>query len=63
MARAIKNFLITFIQSFFSKWLEDFFIAVGVAVVIYTTYQLSVIAGNYLFGVVFILTGIILAKR
>lgn len=68
MAKAIKNFLISFFTAFFTKWLEDFFIFTGAIIIIVNTYLISIVegnvlAGNYLLGFVLILAGVAIAKR
>ena len=68
MAKAIKNFFISFITAFFTKWLEDFFIFVGVVTIIVNTYLISIVdsnvlVGNYLLGATFIILGVVLAKQ
>ena len=68
MAKVIKNFIIAFITGFFTNWLEDFLILLGVGIIIFTTYlikavEINILAGNYLLGFVLILIGVILAKR
>lgn len=57
-----------FFKSFFTKWIEDFFIFTGLIIVIVNTYLISVIdwnilAGNYLLGLILLLAGVMLAKR
>lgn len=68
MAKAIKNFIISFFTAFFTKWLEDFFIFTGAVVIIVNTYLITIVdgnilAGNYLLGVILIITGVAIAKR
>lgn len=68
MAKAIKNFIILFFTAFFTKWLEDFFIFAGLGLLIINTYlftkvEINILVGNYLLGVVLLLTGIIIARR
>ena len=68
MAKAIKDFIIAFFTTFFTKWLADFLIFTGIALIIANTYLISVIpsnilAGNYLLGAVLIVLGVIFAKR
>lgn len=68
MAKGIKNFIISFFTAFFTKWLEDFFIFTGLTLMVINTYlitvvSLNVLAGNYLLGVVLIITGVAIAKR
>lgn len=68
MAKVIKSFIIAFFTAFFTKWLEDFFIFVGVGLIVFTTYKITImdiniLAGNYLLGLVLMLIGILLAKR
>ncbi|MBD7937144.1 hypothetical protein H9655_08880 [Cytobacillus sp. Sa5YUA1] len=68
MAKTIKNFIVSFVTAFFTKWLEDFFIFVGVAVIVINTYlittvDVNIIAGNYLLGLILIILGVVLAKQ
>ena len=68
MAKVIKNFIIAFVTGFFTNWLEDFLILMGIGIIIFNTYLITVVdvnilAGNYLLGAVLILIGVILAKR
>ncbi|AYV67092.1 hypothetical protein C2I06_09505 [Niallia circulans] len=68
MAKGFRKILIAFIMSFFTQWLEDFFILTGAVIVIVNTYLISIVegnilAGNYLLGFVLIITGVAIAKR
>lgn len=68
MAKGFRKILIAFIMSFFTKWLEDFFIFTGAVIVIVNTYLITIVegnilAGNYLLGFVLIITGVAIAKR
>jgi hypothetical protein len=68
MAKGFRKILIAFIMSFFTQWLEDFFIFTGAVIVIVNTYLISIVegnilAGNYLLGFVLIITGVAIAKR
>jgi hypothetical protein len=68
MAKVIKKFIIAFFIGFFTNWLEDFLILIGVGILVANTYFISIIdtnilAGNYFLGTVLIGMGIILAKR
>ncbi|WP_099157276.1 hypothetical protein [Virgibacillus ndiopensis] len=68
MAKAIKNFIIVFFTTFFTKWLEDFLIFTGITLGIVNTYLITVIdanilAGNYVLAAMLIFIGIIIARR
>jgi len=62
IAQALKQFILSFFKSFFTNWLEDFFILVGVVILIGTTYSVSTLIGNYVLGATIFLLGLILAK-
>lgn len=62
MAGIIKEFIIAFFKSLFTDWLEDFFILVGIAILIGTTYSISTLVGNYVLGATIFLFGLILAR-
>ena len=62
MAELLRNFIISFLKSFVTNWLADFFILVGLTWIVFTTYKINVIAGNYLLGSVVLLIGFLLAK-
>lgn len=59
MAKKLK----TLFTNLLTKWLEDFLVFTGLGFIIYTTYSLNIVAGNYLMGFVFLLFGLILAKK
>lgn len=68
MAKAIKNFIISFFTTFFTKWVEDVLILAGIGLIVVNTYLIGVVdynvlAGNYLLGVVLIFMGVVMAKR
>lgn len=68
IAQALKQFIIAFFTSFFTKWVEDFLILVGIGLIVVNTYLITVVgmnvlAGNYLLGVIFIFIGVVLAKQ
>lgn len=68
MAKAIKEFIISFFTTFFTEWVEDFLIFAGIVLIIVNTYLIGVVgfnilAGNYLTGFVLIFLGVVLAKR
>jgi len=68
IAKAIKEFIISFFISFFTKWLEDFLILSGITLIVVNTYligvvEINILAGNYLTGFVLIFLGVVLAKR
>lgn len=62
IAQTLKNFIIAFLKSFFTNWLEDFFILIGVSIMIGTTYTISTLIGNYVLGATIFLFGLLLAK-
>jgi hypothetical protein len=64
IAKTIKKMIL----SFFTNWLEDFFIVAGVALLVINTYQLTIaplniIVGNYTLSAILVLAGVILAKK
>lgn len=68
IAKAIKEFLISFFVSFFTKWVEDFLILTGLTLAVVNTYLITVVdsnilAGNYVLSAVLIFVGIIIARR
>ncbi|GAB2561052.1 hypothetical protein [Gracilibacillus alcaliphilus] len=68
MAKAIKDFITAFFISFFTKWLEDFFILSAVIIVVVNTYLITVInynilAGNYVLAAFLFIIGIFIARR
>lgn len=63
MAKRLKSFMAIFFSSLLTAWLEDLFIFIGLAFIVYTTYTLNVTAGHYLVGFVFLLLGFIFAKK
>ena len=68
MAKASKEFIISFFVAFFTKWVEDVLILAGISLIVVNTYLIGVVgynglAGNYLLGVVLIFMGVVLAKR
>lgn len=67
MAKALKGFIIAFFTSFFTKWVEDFFIFAGIVVLVVNTYLLAtldwaIIAGNYTLAVVLLIIGIVASR-
>jgi hypothetical protein len=64
MAKRLRNILIAFFQNLLTKWLEDFFIFAGIAVIIGTTYKaFGSVVGNYSLGVIFLTIGFLIAKK
>jgi len=68
LAGKLRDMLILFFQSFFSRWLEDFLIFAGLLVAVVNTYLITVVGinillGNYLLAIILLLTGIAVAKR
>lgn len=59
MAKTILICLSAFLQ----KYLEDFFILVGLIFILYTTFSINYVAGMYLTGVIFIILGVLIAKK
>ena len=62
MASLIKDFLISFLKIFVNELLADFLILAGITWIVFTTYKINVIAGNYLLGAILLLIGILVAK-
>lgn len=68
MAKTIKGFIISFFISFFTKWLEDFFILSAIILLVVNTYLITVIspnilAGNYVLAAILFIIGLILSRR
>ena len=68
IAKAIKEFIISFLLSFFTKCVEDFLILTGLTLAVVNTYLITVVdsnilAGNYVLSAVLIFVGIIIARR
>lgn len=64
MSKAIRENLIAFFKIFLAKWLEDFFILLGVAVILWTTYEkFGVTVGNYTLGGILVFFGLVFAKK
>lgn len=70
MAKAVLQSLVrlkSIIQKMGSNllnhYLEDFFILTGLAILVGTTYYLDPIYGSYLLGAIFVVLGVLLAKR
>jgi hypothetical protein len=64
VAKQLKLLILAFFSNLLTKWLEDFFIMSGVAVLIGTTYmKYGITAGNYLLGAVLLIIGFLLAKK
>lgn len=62
MAQLIKEFLISLYTVFVNDLLADFLILVGISWIVFTTYKINIIAGNYLLGAILLLIGILIAK-
>lgn len=43
-------------------FIEDLFILAGLIVILITTYQIDKIIGNYLLGLILLITGVFIAK-
>lgn len=64
MAKLLKEKLSTIINFLFKKALEDVFIFLGVALVLFTTYNtFGLTAGNYSLSAFLLLFGLIIAKK
>lgn len=64
MAKKLKKMISNIILNLLTKWLEDIFILVGVAIMIGTTYsRFGTIIGNYTLGFVFLVFGFLIAKK
>lgn len=63
MAKRLKNIITIFLSSLLTAWLEDLFIFIGLAFIVYTTYTLNITTGHYLVGFIFLLLGFIFAKK
>lgn len=64
MTKLLKENLSIFFKSFLTKWLEDFFILMGLGVILFTTYnEFGYMIGNYSLGFVFLVFGFLIAKR
>jgi len=62
IAQLIKEFLTSFIKAFVNDLLADFLILAGITWIVFTTYKINVIVGNYLLGAILLLIGILIAK-
>lgn len=62
IAQLIKEFLISLYTVFVNDLLADFLILVGISWIVFTTYKINIIAGNYLLGAILLLIGILIAK-
>jgi len=62
MAQLIKEFLISLYTVFVNDLLADFLILAGITLIVFTTYKINIIAGNYLLGAILLLIGILIAK-
>jgi len=64
MAKVLKENFGIFFKVFITKWLEDFFIFLGIVIALFTTYNaFGYVIGNYSLGFVFLIFGILIAKR
>lgn len=64
MAKLIKKNLGKFFKVFLTDWLEDFFVFVGILLLVITTYiAFGSTAGNYVLGGVFLTLGLLIAKK
>lgn len=60
MANKLKDF----INSLITKWLEDALVFLGTVLIIFTTYKtFGLMPGNYTLGSIFILFGLLIAKK
>lgn len=62
IAQLIKEFLISLYTVFVNDLLADFLILAGISWIVFTTYKINIIAGNYLLGAILLLIGILIAK-
>lgn len=62
IAQLIKEFLISLYTVFVNDLLADFLILAGITWIVFTTYKINIIAGNYLLGAILLLIGILIAK-
>lgn len=64
VAKLIKENIINFFKSLFTKWIEDLFVFMGILIIVYTTYKsFGITVGNYSIGIILLYIGLILAKR
>lgn len=64
MAKKLKHILNGFIKNLLTKWLEDFFIFAGIALLIGTTYmKFGTVVGNYSLSIVLMVFGFLIAKK
>ena len=64
MVKVLKESLSGFFKAFFTNWIEDFLILLGVAVILATTYlTFGYTVGNYALGIILLLFGFIVAKK
>lgn len=64
MVKVLKEQLAMFLKSFIKNWLEDFFLLVGVIVILTTTYnEFGFSIGNYALGIVLLILGFLIAKK
>jgi len=58
----IANLLKEFFISLFTKGLADLLIVIGLAFIVWNTYSISILIGNYLLGTVILLIGLLIAR-
>jgi hypothetical protein len=64
MAKKLKKIISNFFKNLLTKWLEDFFIFIGITVLMATTYEkFGMIIGNYSLGFIFLVFGFLIAKK
>jgi hypothetical protein len=64
LAKLLKRNIAALLKSLLTTWLEDFFIFLGITIVLFTTYQMfGVNIGNYSLGFVLVVMGFVLAKK
>lgn len=64
MAKNLKKLISNLFINLLTKWLEDFFILVGIVMIIVTTYmRFGTTIGNYSLGFVFLVFGFLIAKK
>ncbi|WP_312288173.1 hypothetical protein [Terrisporobacter sp.] len=52
-----------YIKEIISSYIEDFFMLIGIAIFVLTTYEINIIAGKYLMAIIFISIGYKLSKK
>lgn len=63
MTNKLLNYIALLISVLFGKFLEDIFVAIGFGIIVYVTYQYNPMIASYLVGGIFVLIGLLLAKK